>query len=165
MITRSQVTYPSGEPALLLAPNCALSHEQLRLLTVALGAAALFVAGLTALCDGNVFAPVFALLELPLLAAAFAQVRRANERRERITLCGGQLRIEQIPAGGRAATEFPVAWTRVRIARRNDGHVHVLLAASGREQEVGICLGDEERLQLFRGLKTMLASHSGWGAS
>lgn len=165
MITRSPGTCPTGGPALLLAPNCALSHEQLRLLAYGLAAAALVVAGLAAWCDGNLFAPVFALLEVPLLTAAFAQVRRASERRERITICDGQLRLEQIPARGRAATEFPVAWTRVRVARRNDGHVHVVLAASGREQEVGTCLGDDERLQLFRGLKTILSSRSGWGTA
>lgn len=164
MITRLRVTYPAGEPALLLAPNCALSHEQLRLLPYGLGASALVVAGLAAWCDGNLFAPVFALLELPLLMAAFAHVWRASERREQITVRDGQLRVEQIPACGRTATEFPVAWTRVRAARRNDGHVHVLLAASGREQEVGSCLGDDERLQLFRGLKAILSSRSGWGA-
>lgn len=164
MITRLQVTCPAGEPALLLAPNCALSHDQLRLLAYGLCAAALLVAGLAAWFDGNLFAPVFALLELPLLVAAFARVWRASERRERITVCDGRLRLERIPACGRAATEFPLAWARVRVVRRRDGHVHVLLAASGREQEVGTCLGDEERLQLFHSLKSVLSNYSAWGA-
>lgn len=149
---------------LLLAPNCALNHDQFRLLAWGLSAAALFVAGLSAWVEGNVFAPVFALLELPLLVVAFAHVQRASERRERITVQANTLRIEQLPARGRAASEFPLAWTRVRIARRNDGHVHVVLAAYGREQEVGLCLGDDERMQLFQWLKPILSSRSGWRA-
>lgn len=164
MITRLQVTRPAGERTLLLAPNCALSHEQFRLLTCGLCAAALLIAGWAAWANGNLFAPVFALLELPLLVAAFAHVWRAGERRERITICDGQLRLEWIPAGGRSSTEFPLAWTRVRMARRSDGHVHVILRACGREQEAGACLGDAERVQLFRRLKFILASRSGWNA-
>jgi uncharacterized membrane protein len=84
---------------------------------------------------------------------------RAGERRERITLDVRSLRIEMIPARGRAVA-FPSAWVRVRL-RDWGGHRHVLLAACGREREVGAFLGDEERLELSKQLRVLLAGMSG----
>lgn len=161
MITRLQLASRTGQPTLLLTPNCALSRSQFRHLTWGLSAVALVVAGLSAR-NGNIFAPVFTLMELLVMVVAFRQVQRGGEREERITLEANRLRIEQIPAHGRVASEFPVAWTRVRVTRRNDGHQHVVLAAYGYEQEVGTCLGDDERIQLSRWLKSVLSSRSGW---
>jgi uncharacterized membrane protein len=161
MITRLPVVAETGQVTLLLAPNRALSLKQLRQLTWELCIAALLVAGLAAL-GGNVFAPLFALIEVPVLAVALWLVWRSGERRERITLDTDRLRIERLPLKDRAASTFPVAWTRVRVVDRGDGHRHVVLIAQGREQEVGECLGDDERMQLSRSLKTLLSGRSGW---
>ena len=161
MIRRLPVVAETGQVILLLAPNRALSHKQMRQLTWELCIAALLVAGLAA-WGGNVFAPLFALIEVPVLAVAFWLVWRGGERRERITLDTHLLRIEWLPRKDRAASTFPVAWTRVRVVDRGDGHRHVVVAAQGREQEVGECLGDDERMQLSRSLKTLLSGRSGW---
>ncbi len=161
MITRSPVAADSGQLTLLLAPNRSLSRDQFRRLLWELGSAALLVAAFAA-WSGNVFAPLFTLLEIPVLVIAFWAVWRSGERRERITLDTDQVRIEQLPAGGRAATTFPVAWTRVQLQERGDGHRHVVLKAQGREQEVGTCLGDDERMQLSQWLRTSLSGRSGW---
>ena len=161
MITRLPVAAETGQETLVLAPNRALSRQQMQRLTWELCLAALVVAGLAA-WGGDVFAPLFALIEMPVLAVALWLVWRSGERRERITLDTQQLRIEQVPANGRAASTFPAAWTRVQVLERNDGHRHVLVAAQGRQQEVGTCLGDDERMQLSHWLKTMLSGHSGW---
>lgn len=161
MITRLPAAAETGQVTLLLSPNRALSREQMRRLTWELCVAALLVAGLAA-WSGDVFAPLFALIEIPVLALAFWAVWRGGDRRERITLCTDQVRVEQVPARGRVASTFPAAWTRVRVTERADGHRHVVLAAHGREQEVGTCLGDDERMQLSRWLKTLLSGHSGW---
>src|SRR6185437_8039909 len=160
MITRLPVAAGTGQVTLLLAPNRALSREQMRKLTWELCIAALLVAGLAA-WGGD----VFALVEVPVLSVALWLVWRSGDRRERITLDTDQVRIERLPSRGRAASTFPVAWTRVRVQERSDGHRHVVLAAQGREQEVGECLGDDERMQLSRWLKALLSGHSGWRES
>ncbi len=161
MITRLPVAAETGQVTLLLAPNRALNRKQVRRLTWEVCIAALLVAALAA-WGGDVFAPMFTLVEIPVVATAFWLVWRNGDRRERITLDTDQVRIEQLPAKGRAARTFPAAWTRVRVLDRGDGHHHVVLAAHGHEQEVGQCLGDEERMQLSRWLKTLLSGHSGW---
>lgn len=161
MITRLPVAAETGQVTLLLAPNRALSREQFRLLVWEVCVAALLVAGLAA-WGGDVFAPIFTLIEIPVMAIAFRLVWRSGDRKERITLDTDQVRIEQLPAQGRAASTFPAAWTRVRVLERGDGHRHVVLAAHGHEQEVGTCLGDDERMQLSRWLKTLLSGRSGW---
>ncbi|HET7224058.1 MAG TPA: DUF2244 domain-containing protein [Rhodanobacteraceae bacterium] len=161
MIKRLPVAADAGQVTLLLAPNRALNRSQVRRLTWEVCIAALLVAALAA-WGGDVFAPMFALIEIPVVAIAFWLVWRSGDRRERITLGTDQVRIEQLPAKGRAASTFPAAWTRVQVLDRGDGHRHVVLIAQGREQEVGQCLGDDERMQLSQWLKTLLSGCSGW---
>lgn len=161
MIKRLPVAADTGQVTLLLAPNRALNRSQVRRLTWEVCIAALLVAALAA-WGGDVFAPMFALIEIPVVAIAFWLVWRSGDRRERITLGTDQVRIEQLPAKGRAASTFPAAWTRVQVLDRGDGHRHVVLIAQGREQEVGQCLGDDERMQLSQWLKTLLSGCSGW---
>ncbi len=161
MITRLPVAADTGQVTLMLAPNRALSRDQMRQLTWELSIAALLVAGIAA-WSGDVFAPMFALIEIPAVAVALWLVWHSGDRRERITLDADSVRIEQIPSAGRAASTFPVAWTRVRVQNRADGHRHVVLSAHGREQEVGRCLGDAERMQLSQSLTSLLSGRSGW---
>lgn len=161
MITRLPVAAETGQVTLLLAPNRALNRSQVRRLTWEVCIAALLVAALAA-WSGDVFAPLFALIEIPVVAIAFWLVWRSGDRRERITLGTDHVRIEQLPSRGRAVSTFPAAWVKVRVLERGDGHRHVVLAAQGREQEVGQCLGDDERMQLSRWLKTLLSGRSGW---
>lgn len=164
MITRLPVAAETGQVTLLLAPNRALSRGQVRRLVWEVCIAALLVAALAA-WGGDVFAPMFTLIEIPVVAIAFWLVWRSGDRKERITLDTDQVRIEQLPSRGRAASTFPAAWTRVKVLDRGDGHRHVVLAAQGREQEVGKCLGDDERMQLSQWLKTLLSGRSGWRGS
>lgn len=154
MITHVPGAADAEQVTLLLAPNRALSREALRKCIGILVLAAAVVA-LLAAWQGNVFAPLFALLEAPCIAAALWMAWRAGERRERITLDARSLRIETLPAPGREVA-FPSAWVRVRL-RDWGGHRHVLLAAYGREREVGAFLGDEERLELSKQLRMLLA--------
>jgi uncharacterized membrane protein len=164
MIKRLPVAADTGQVTLLLGPNRALNRSQVRRLTWEVCIAALLVAALAA-WGGDVFAPMFALIEIPVVAIAFWLVWRSGDRRERIKLGTDQVRIEQLPAKGRAACTFPAAWTRVQVLDRGDGHRHVVLIAQGREQEVGQCLGDDERMQLSQWLKTLLSGRSGWRGS
>lgn len=161
MITRLPMAAETGQVVLLLAPNRALSRQQVRRLTWEVCIAALLVAAWAA-SSGDVFAPLFTMIEIPVVAIAFWLVWRSGNRRERITLDTDHVRIEQLPARGRTALTLPVAWTRVQVLDRGDGHHHVVLTAHGNEQEVGQCLGDAERMQLSHWLKTLLSGRSGW---
>lgn len=144
----------SVQVALLLHPNRVLSRRELRGLIGALVIASMLVAMLAA-WQGNVFAPLFALIELPCVAAALVLAWRAGDRAERITLDAHSLRIETIPQH-EAAIAFPAAWVRLRW-REWGGHRHLLLAAAGSEREVGVFLGDEERVQLSENLRMLLS--------
>ena len=154
MIRRVLAAADAGQVTLLLAPHRALSRGGLRKAVGAL-AAAVMLAALLAAWQGNVFAPLFALLEVPCVALAFVMAWRAGSRGERITLDVRSVRVESLPSRA-AAVAFPSAWVRVHL-RDWGGHRHVLLAASGREREVGAFLGDEERMKLSEELKTALA--------
>ncbi|MGH8111707.1 MAG: DUF2244 domain-containing protein [Rhodanobacteraceae bacterium] len=161
MITRLPVAADTGQVTLMLAPNRALSRKQMWQSTWGLCIAAMVVAGLAAFA-GDILAPLFALIEVPVLAVALWLVWRSGDRKERITLDIDHLQIDQVPSRGCAASTFPIAWTRVRVQDRADGHRHVVLSAHGREQEVGRCLGDAERMELSQSLASLLSGRSGW---
>jgi uncharacterized membrane protein len=154
MIRRMPAAADAGQVTLLLAPNRALSRDGLRRAIGALAAAAMLTA-LLAAWQGNVFAPLFALLEVPCVATAFVLAWRAAGRGERITLDASSVRVESLPPRA-AAVAFPSAWVRVNL-RGWGGHQHVLLAAYGREREVGAFLGDEERMELSEELRSALS--------
>lgn len=157
MIKRVPEAAEAEQVTLLLAPNRALSRSALRQAVGALVLASFAVAVLAA-WQGNVFAPLFALVELPAVTLALGLAWHAGDRAERITLDARSLRIESIPRRG-TAIAFPSPWVRMRW-REWGGHRHLLLAASGREREVGAFLGDEERMELSRELRDQLAAMS-----
>lgn len=140
-----------------LRPNRALSRRGLRRLIVVLAALALTTAGLGA-WQGNVFAPLFALIESCAMALALRRAWRAGDRSERITLDEKSLEVRTLP--GRQSACFQSYWVRVRLAPGN-GHDRLLLGSHGRELEIGAFLADEERAELSRKLKVLLAAFQG----
>jgi uncharacterized membrane protein len=140
-----------------LRPNRALSRRGLRRLIVVLAALALTTAGLGA-WQGNVFAPLFALIESCAMALALRQAWRAGDRSERITLDASSLEVRSLPGRRRAC--FQPYWVRVWLAPGN-GHDRLLLGSHGRELEIGAFLADEERAELSRKLKVLLADVRG----
>jgi len=140
-----------------LRPNRALSRRGLRRLIMVLAALALTTAGLGA-WQGNVFAPLFALIESCAMALALRQAWRAGDRSERIRLDEESLEVRSLPGRRRAC--FQSYWVRVRLASGN-GHGRLLLGSHGRELEIGSCLAEGERLELARKLKVLLADVQG----
>jgi len=135
-----------------LRPNRALSRRGLRRLIMMLAALALTTAGLGA-WQGNVFAPLFALLEASAVAIALGVAWRAGDRSERITLDATSLEVQSLP--GRRSTCFQSYWVRV-LLKPGDGHNRLLLSSHGRELEIGAFLADEERVELSRKLMVLL---------
>lgn len=136
-----------------LKPNRALSRRDLRRLIGVLAALALTTAGLGA-WQGNVFAPLFALIESSAVALALGVAWRAGDRSERITLDATSLEVQSLP--GRRAARFQSYWVRVRLGE-GAGRRRLVLTSHGRELEIGAFLADEERVELSRKLMVLLA--------
>jgi len=138
---------------LWLRPNRVLSRRGLRRLILVLAALALITAGLGA-WQGDVFAPLFALIEASAVAIALSVAWRAGDRSERITLDTQSLEVQILP--GRRCMRFQPYWVRV-LLESGEGRYRLLLSSHGRKLEVGAFLADEERAELFRKLKVLLA--------
>lgn len=135
-----------------LRPNRALNRRGLRRLIAVLVVLALTTAGLGA-WQGNVFAPLFALIESVAMAFALSAAWRAGDRMERITLDGSSVEVWFMP--GRRRMCFQSGWLRV-LLEPGDGHLRLLLASHGRRVEIGAFLADQERVELCRKLKLLL---------
>ena len=138
-----------------LRPNRSLSRRGLRRLIVVLVALALTTAELGA-WQGNVFAPLFALVESAAMALALSVAWRAGDRCERITLDETSLEVQSLP--GRRCTRFQSYWVRVRL---DTGNGRLLLSSHGRDLEVGAFLAAAERVELAKRLTVLLAGPAG----
>jgi len=114
---------------------------------------ALTTAGLGA-WQGNVFAPLFALVESAAVAYALSVAWRAGDRGERITLDKSSVEVQLLPS--RRCVRFPSCWVRVLLETGN-GRQRLLLTSHGRNLEIGVFLGDQERVELSKKLKVLLA--------
>ena len=137
-----------------LKPNRALSRRGLRRLIGVLALLALTTAGLGA-WQGNVFAPLFALVESVAVACALSVAWRAGDRSERITLDASSLEVQLLPS--RRMTQFPSYWVRV-VMEPGHGRHRLLLSSHGREMEIGVFLGEQERVELSKKLRVLLAT-------
>lgn len=118
-----------------------------------LAVVALMVAWLSAR-QGNVFAPVFAVLETLGLGAAFAAVWKGSQRGERITLDAHALEVAAWPQRRRAS--YPSGWVRVGL-EAGAGRQRLVLRSHGRETEIGAFLTDDERATAAQELRGLLA--------
>jgi len=142
-----------------LKPNRSLSRRDLRRVIGVLAALALTTAGVGA-WQGNVFAPLFALVESSAVAFALGVAWRAGDRSERITLDESSLEVQFLP--GRRSARFQPYWVKVQLeAGRDRGRL--LLVSHGRELEIGAFLTDEERTALSKKLVVLLADINGSG--
>lgn len=135
-----------------LKPNRALSRRGLHRLIMVMVALALATASLGA-WQGNVFAPLFALVESAAMAYALSVAWRAGDRGERITLDGTSVEVQLLPS--RRCVRFPSHWVRVLLDTGN-GRQRLLLTSHGRNLEIGVFLGDQERVELSKKLKVLL---------
>ena len=138
---------------LWLKPNRSLSRRDLRRLIMVLAALALTTAGVGA-WQGNVFAPLFALVESSAVAFALGVAWRAGDRSERITLDESSLEVQFLP--GRRSARFQPYWVKVQL-QAGRGRGRLLLTSHGRELEIGAFLTDEERTALSKKLMVLLA--------
>lgn len=138
-----------------LKPNRSLSRRGLRRLIVVLVALALTTAELGA-WQGNVFAPLFALVESAAMAVALSVAWRAGDRCERITLDESSLEVQSLP--GRRCTRFQPYWVHVRL---DTGNGRLVLSSHGCDLEIGAFLAATERVELAKRLRVLLAGSTG----
>jgi uncharacterized membrane protein len=144
-----------------LRPNRSLTFGQLMTFYLALAVASITVAAFSA-SQGNVFAPVFAVLELSLLYVLLRLVWRSQGRAEHIALGGESLTIAWSPSGRQVA--FNPYWVRIeRLPGRTPSDAaRLVLGSHGRRVEIGAFLAGSERDALERTLREALER---WRAS
>lgn len=139
-----------------LRPNRSLSRRGLRRWCVALVAVTVLVATLCAR-EGNVYAPLFALVESAALVYALSRAWRAGDRSERITIDARSLEVECLP--GHRRMRFQSGWVRVRM-KPAGWRQRLVLTSHGGEVEVGAFLGEGERADAMRTIRKLLAERT-----
>ena len=135
----------------VLRPNQALGPSQILIFFGLVLVTALLVTGFSWL-HGNVFAPIFALIEFGVLALVFRIVWRRAGRAEVIRLRPNGFSVSRLPECV-AALEASPLWVRVRSESGQ-----VILAYQGRRVVVGEFLGAAERERLLHELEHGLKS-------
>jgi uncharacterized membrane protein len=145
-----------GGRTLCLRPNRALSRGAWIAWFVAIVAVLLLVAFSSA-WFGNVFAPLFAVVDVAILALAFSAVWRQGERAEWIELAPDCITVRRESHGHSQVTgRFHPAWVRLVEQARDSSAAPLLLRSHGRALEIGAFLADQERNELAATLRRAL---------
>lgn len=144
----------------MLRPRRALSAGQFAGLALGLSLATFAVAGY-AFYQGNVFAPVFALLDAAFITTVLLWVWRRGDRFEEIALDERRLEVRRSAQPEPAFRAHPY-WVRLAV-EGGEGRERILLGSHGQQVEVGSFLSFEERRDLATRLKGLLAAASGRG--
>lgn len=154
MIERTPSLAPDASASLVLLPNRSLTRAGLRGFLAIQGLAAATFAGLAA-WQGNVFAPLFAVLEIGIVAICLRRVWCASGCGEIVTLTPSRIEVTRTPDGV-AVAEFHPYWARLSLQPSRRGKRRLMLRSHGREVEIGAFLRDDERGMLARQLETLL---------
>ncbi|AFC87087.1 DUF2244 domain-containing protein [Frateuria aurantia] len=152
IVIRSPAAGPESV-VLWLTPNRALSRRAVVRVIGAMVLANLFVAVLGAFM-GNVFAPLYALLESVVVVCMLRLAWRAGDRGERLSVVEGSLEVLSMPGDGRVS--FQTYWVAVLMRHRRN-RCALVLRSHGKEVEIGAFLAEPERAELSRKLKVLLA--------
>lgn len=158
---------------LVLRPPRALSGRQMGVLFAWMSGAMWVVALLSAM-QGNVFAPLFALLDSLVVAASLRWLWRLGERREQIDVDQGAVSVRRLQArrqqvrrrAGATAIDVPPVfeahpyWVRLSVGEAGR-EPHVMLDSRGKRVEVGGFLAPDERKVLAGRLHDALLAASG----
>jgi uncharacterized membrane protein len=159
-----QPTVPGcPQTRLVLRPPRALSGRQMGSVFAVVTGTMWLVALLSA-AQGNVFAPLFALVDSLIVAASLRWMWRLGQRSERIDVDTGAICVRRC-TGSTAGAGVPVFQAHpywVRLSVGNAGREpHVVLDSRGLQVEVGGFLAPEERKILADRLHDALLAASG----
>ena len=99
----------------------------------------------------------YSLLEIGVLACAFAWCERHAEDWERLTVAGDRVVVEQARGSKRERREFNRYWLRVEVerGRNRPASPRVVLRGGGASCEFGHALPAQERLAVARELRRL----------
>ena len=162
MIRTATGKVPGDAVSLVLLPHRSLTRAGLVAFLVCQSLVAGSYAVLAA-WRGNVFAPVFAVLELALVSWCMAQVWKASAAGQIITLTSTQLDIAA--TSGNESQRFHPYWVKVRIEPGlwHNWPSRLLVGSHGRETEVGAFLNEDERRALAQRLMELLQTANASG--
>lgn len=157
MIEQTPALTPGEAVSVVIAPHRSLSRAGLWLFLAAQG----FATGgfaLIAAWQGNVLAPVFAAIELVLVAFCLDRAWRMSAAGEVVVIGPERVEIARMGQAG-PAVRFHPYWAQLRL---QPGHwrgapSRLTLRSHGREVEIGAFLNDEERRNLAQRLSGLLA--------
>lgn len=149
MIERFTAPSGAGEVRIVLRPNRSLSRSALWRVVAGMAVVVALVGALS-WWQGNVFAPVFALLEAGLLAGCLFWVWRRAEQAELISLGPDRLCVRRLPELVDVFEAHP-AWVRLDVIQGR-----LLVRSSGRRIELGSALGEVEKRRLAQELAGLL---------
>jgi uncharacterized membrane protein len=164
MIEQTPAYTPGDAVSMVILPHRSLSRAGLWLFLAAQSVATAGFASLAA-WGGNVFAPVFALVELVLVGYCLNRVWRSSATGQIVVLSPTRLEIAGMD-GDAAPARFHPYWARVSLqpGAWRGAPSRLLVRSHGREAEIGAFLNDEERSDLARRLTTLLAQMASGGA-
>ncbi len=141
---------------LLLLPHRSLTRAGLWWFLALQSLATGLYSGLAA-WRGVVFAPVFAVLELAVVAYCLVRVWRASAAGEIITLTASRLEIARMGSPA-PPLQFHPYWTQLVLQPERWGGwpSRLLLRSHGREVEIGAFLNEAERKDLKLRLEELL---------
>ena len=143
--------------AIRLRPNRSVSPAGLVACFLAIALVALGVS-LFAASQGNVYAPLFAVLDIGIVGASFWLVTKGLSREETISLTPEAVTVRRRP--GNLEATFNPFWVKLdtKPGRTHNEPRRVVLSSHGRSVEVGVFLTEAERLELRDRLQEALAA-------
>ncbi|MBK8287177.1 MAG: DUF2244 domain-containing protein [Ahniella sp.] len=156
----------TGRLSLILRPNRALRLEGFLWVFVLLAVAAMAVAAFSAY-QGNVFAPVFACIDLLIVAFAWRAIWRAGDRSEHIELTEETLSVHWNVLGQvREVARFHPYWVRLSTPDEIPGErCRLILRSHGKSFEIGRWLGAGERREAAELLQVALRTTKHYGSN
>lgn len=150
----------------ILSPNRALGPHTFAAVFILIALAAMLVA-LVSAWHGNVFAPVFATVDVLIVAVAWRAIWRSGERAERIDLDAEALSVHWLVRGQmREVARFHPQWVRLSTPDEIPGErCRLILRSHGRSIEIGRLLGAQERLEAAASLRAALAGATNFESS
>lgn len=155
MIEKTPSLAPEVVASLVLLPNRSLSRAGLWGFVAIQSFAAAAFAGLAA-WQGNVLAPLFAILEMGVVAYCLRRVWDASAHGEIITLTPTRIEVTRTPEG-EAVADFHPYWARLTLQPGRRGSSRLMIGSHGRDVEIGAFLRDDERRALARQLEALIA--------
>jgi uncharacterized membrane protein len=139
-------------------PNRSATPRLLAGLVAALALVSMVVAALSVL-QGNIWAPLFAVLNLFAFGGSLALVWRRGDDEDRVCIVDDRVEVTRKRRQQAERSEFNLHWVRVWVvaADRPRQHKRLLIGSHGRAIELGAFLNEEERSKFLQGLKSALS--------